>query len=249
MFNNLSMKAAFIQFCSIISVPRRRNDTVWVVGTEDMLKVQLLTGDMQSLGSDLGLRPKNISVVWNCSKGLRMKDVPAVLQKMATENDDDPKCIILHVGRNDLEPLSRSDFLGIGKHMIHSIVKEFKNTKLIWSELLPSARGMNPLRVALDDALASTVLESGGCYMHYPGLELVNRQIFTETENGELSLTEEGGLKMMHVMKGGIISILHRDILIVPVLQGVPNSVSNFVKKNLGGKFLNRKKRRFNFQR
>ncbi|XP_045181773.2 serine/arginine repetitive matrix protein 1-like isoform X3 [Mercenaria mercenaria] len=215
--------------------------SVWIIGTDEMKALQQYSADSANYGSDFGLGHHNISVVWNCTRGLCLRDVLPTLAKMKIE-ETKPDCIVLHVGVNDLEKLSRLNFKGVAMDMIDGILEQFPGVKLAWSELLPKSRGVNSVRVAVNDEIATYILEGNGHYIHYPALDLMDRNVFKMSKNGEFEITVEGIIKMMPVLKGGLVSILNRNISIVPVLSNLPKNVSFFVNKNMGKKFYSRKK-------
>lgn len=213
---------------------------VWIIGTEEIKGLQQYSGDCENYGPNFGLGKFNIAVIWKCERGLRMRDVLPVVSKMKIE-ETKPNCIVLHVGGNDLEKMSKLDFKGVAIDMIDSLKQQFPGVKLVWSQLLPRSRGLNATRVAIDDEIASYVLEGNGHYIRYPAIEVTDSKVFKMSKNGELDLTTEGILKMMPVLKGGLVSIINRNISIIPVLKNLPRNVSLFVNKNYRTKFANRK--------
>lgn len=187
-------------------------------------------------GENFGLKRQKITVIWNCVSGLRLVDVLQIVHNMKIE-EPKPHCIIFHVGSHDLELMSKANFKGVAVDLMDNVRKLFPEAKVVWSQLLPKSHGLNPACVALDDEIATYVLEFGGHYIRYPAIELVDTKLFKKSKNGELNLTEEGLGKMMPILKTGIESIVNRNLSIIPMLSNLPNFVSLFVKKNMGKKF------------
>lgn len=212
----------------------------WIIGTEEMKKLQQTIADREGYGSSFGLDRHNISVIWNCPCGLRIQDVLSTVSKMKIE-ETKPHCIVLHVGANDLEKMYKNDFKNEAIKMIDGLFQQFPEVKIVWSQLFPRSRGTNALRVSLDDEIAAYVLNANGHYIRYPTLEVADSSVFSMSKKGNLELTSEGVSKMMTVLKGGLTSIINRNISIIPVLRNLPRHVSLFVQKNMRTKFAAKK--------
>ena len=194
---------------------------------------------------DLGLSPCNISVVWKCIDGLCIADVLPLIAKMRSQ-EANPDCIILHVGINDLEKSSQFDFKDAAFDMIVEIRRQFPGVKLAWSQLLPKLRTRDSVRRLADDIIATYVLEGGGQYIHYPALVYMDRSLFKMSRTGKLEMSVEGIVKMRPILRGAMISIMKRNLSIVPVLKNLPTNVSKFVNRNMNNKFYPRNNKGFN---
>ncbi|XP_060562359.1 peptidyl-prolyl cis-trans isomerase G-like isoform X3 [Ruditapes philippinarum] len=218
------------------------NKIVWIIGTDEMRELQEYCASIHNY--DLGLSKCNISVVWRCIKGLLIADVLPVIAQMKTE-EPKPDCIVLHVGVNDIEKTSRFNFKDMAFEMIDGIKLQFPDVQVAWSQILPKERKRTNVREVADDEIAHYVLEGGGHYIHYPVLIAMDRQLFKMTERGWLEICTEGILKMMPILRGGLISIVKRHLSIVPVLKNLPTKVSSFVNRNMNSKFYPRGKKGF----
>ena len=204
-------------------------------------------GRQSSLGTDLGLLERNIMVYWYCKRGLKFKDVlPAVHKKL--DKGFTPQMIILHCGGNDLDDQS-TDLESEVRMTVDAILNELPNVKIVWSMILPRWLGpgdvgaVNRLRNTLNEKIARFVLDLGGCYLRYPTISLKENRLYRESSDGDLVLSYEGQDRLLETLKGGIVSILQRKIIIHPELVNLEPLVSDFVNVNLKrGKFAPLKK-------
>ena len=214
---------------------------VWVFGTGEMKDLRDL-GRQSSLGTDLGLLSRNIMVYWYCKRGMKIKDIlPAVHRKI--DKGFTPKMIVLHCGGNDLGD-SSDDIEAEIRLTVDAILNELPEVKIVWSMILPRWLGrsdvaaINRQRDTINERIARFVLDSGGCYLRYPTINLKEDRLYRESHDGDIILSTEGQERLLATLKGGIVSILLRNVTIAPELVDLEPLVEEFVKKNIKrGKF------------
>ena len=217
-------------------LPPFSEKAIWIIGTGEMKDFIDKTISKGTLRQAFNMR--DYSFVWHCARGLRLKDVlPAV--KSLLKRGPVPAYIILHVGGNELGELSDVDFVSYAKDMIHSIRSLVPNARLVWDQLLPRCTGfkdsytLNKFRREIDDEIAFLVLEMGGGYLRFPGIQLKCRHLYDESKDGDLSLSRMGVQTMAKYFTGGVRSIILRDMRIVPNMKDLATLCSGFVRSNI----------------
>ena len=183
-------------------------------------------------------------VHWYTKRGLKFRDVlKAVHNKI--DKGFTPAMIILHCGGNDLyEP--ENDLESEVRMTVDAILNELPSVKIVWSMILPRWLGpgdvgsINRRRNQVNDRIARFVLDNGGSYLRYPSITLRENHLYKESPDGDLMLSDEGYDRLLSTLKGGIISILIREITIAPDLIDLEPSVNEFIQENRE-KFYNRK--------
>lgn len=85
--------------------------------------------------------------------------------------------------------------------------------------------------MTLDDTLACYTLEKGGCYVHYSTV-VRNPELFNLSVD-DSKLSSEGLDKMEMIVKGGLISVVHKHFSIHPDMTSLPPLMNNFVHINI----------------
>ncbi|KAH3897020.1 hypothetical protein DPMN_021204 [Dreissena polymorpha] len=214
-----------------------RTKLIWLIGSNQLGAVHNNILNRQHTSFNLGLESRNIAIEWLVWKELALGDVMFQLEKKSAEGT--PDCIVLHIGGTELadKKYSIKDEL---MNVVDAVFKRFQSTKIVWCEIIPDNLGValarpisvNNIRRSIDDTLASYVLEIGGCYLRLDH-DLKNRAMFKFLHDGNLHLSAMGIEKFETILRGGLVSLMARDMKIVPTMKQLPNRVNDFVARNL----------------
>jgi hypothetical protein len=101
--------------------------------------------------------------------------------------DDTPDVIALHVAGNDLGAYEIGDLRYFLRAQLRYIKRNYPNTKLIWSQILPRTNwrhsknneAMEKARKRLNSYAATRTIGMGGTYIKYPNIYLANTELWS----------------------------------------------------------------------
>lgn len=154
---------------------------VWIIGSSIVRDAyEWATGRPD--GPDLGLAKFGACVFWDFQSGMRLCNVLDSVRYMSRHYPQ-PQFIILHCGGNDIGSVPSVVITWEAKVIMEDIQKNFKDTKIVWSHVLPRLfwRNVYPtyyaekMRKRINSCLASYVRKLGGCHVYYPDIRSDSR--------------------------------------------------------------------------
>ncbi|CAC5399581.1 Neurotrypsin,Scavenger receptor cysteine-rich type 1 protein M130,Deleted in malignant brain tumors 1 protein,Scavenger receptor cysteine-rich domain-containing group B protein,Soluble scavenger receptor cysteine-rich domain-containing protein SSC5D [Mytilus coruscus] len=149
---------------------------VWIVGSS-IVKHAFVAARDRPGGVNLDLGRLNASLWWQGKGGMIVKHVKSQLRTMK-KYEDPPHFLILHVAGNDIGS-SRVGFLRNEiQNVIRWIMKEFPNSKLVWSQILTrlkwrhsdDRKAMDLCRYRINNSIAAFIINCAGYYIKYPDI-------------------------------------------------------------------------------
>ena len=217
---------------AITDGPERK---VWLIGTRHLAALESFLHRAGNL--DLGLESRGFNLLWHCRKDTQATDVMDIMRKMKRSEQSDPDLLFLHIGGVEITDKIEQDFKYRVQELIDTIASEFPGTKLAWIQLLPeklpdklNLAKLNKQRNFVDDHLAVYALSKGASYVRLQH-DLRDKRMFKVTKN-EIKILPHAIDLLKSVLKGGVLSILDRGILIHPDMTLLPKQCHMFVGKN-----------------
>ena len=137
-------------------------------------------------GTNLTLERHGINLWWQVYSGMRLNHLKSKLRTLSSL-EDTPDVIVLHVAGNDLGAYEIGDLRYFLSAQLRYIKRNYPNTKLIWSQILPRTNwrhsknneAMEKARKRLNSYAATRTIGMGGAYIKYPNIYLANTELWS----------------------------------------------------------------------
>ncbi|CAC5422578.1 unnamed protein product [Mytilus coruscus] len=179
---------------------------VWIVGSS-IVKHAFVTARDRPGGVNLGLGRLNASFWWQGKGGMVVKHVKGQLRTMK-KYEDPPHFLVLHVAGNDIGSSKVGFLRNEIKNMIRWIMKEFPNSKLVWSQILTrlkwrhsnDRKAMDLCRYRINNSIAAFIISCGGYYIKHPDIH-ADQKFF---QSDGVHLSSLGNELWLNILQGAM---------------------------------------------
>ncbi|CAC5400996.1 unnamed protein product [Mytilus coruscus] len=177
---------------------------VWIVGSS-IVKHAFVTARDRPGGVNLGLGRLNASFWWQGKGGMVVKHVKGQLRTMK-KYEDPPHFLVLHVA--DIGSSKVGFLRNEIKNMIRWIMKEFPNSKLVWSQILTrlkwrhsnDRKAMDLCRYRINNSIAVFIISCGGYYIKHPDIH-ADQKFF---QSDGVHLSSLGNELWLNILQGAM---------------------------------------------
>jgi hypothetical protein len=184
---------------------------VWIIGSSIVHWAQKYAESTYQLDLDL----HQFSVYWKGKRGMVWENLSSMMSSMQTIHNP-PSILLLHCGGNNIgDP--QNTLRGIQKFIkstLAHIRKQFPNTLIIWSHILPRGNWINSLssadgekaRKRINSSVATFVLNQlDGASIKHPGIQLMHKTLF---RRDKIHLSDIGNNILINSWKNAIVKFV-----------------------------------------
>ena len=132
-----------------------------------------------------------------------------------------PDYMVLHCGGNDIGKHALKSLRIVIFELFQFITRKFPQTKVIWSQILPRSQwryssdsiAMNRCRNRLNNFAAHKIVQSGGCYVRHPSLEIVTTSLY---KTDGVHLSSVGNELFLNQLSAGIEAFVVHNVNLLP---------------------------------
>lgn len=171
-------------------------------------------------GTNLTLERHGINLWWQGYSGMRLNHLKSKLRTLSSL-EDTPDVIVLHVAGNDLGAYEIGDLRYFLRAQLRYIKRNYPNTKLIWSQILPRTNwrhsknneAMEKARKRLNSYAATRTIGMGGAYIKYPNIYLANTELWSADG---IHLSNVGNERFLNSLQHALENIVLHGAVVYP---------------------------------
>ena len=151
---------------------------------------------------------------------MRLNHLKSILRTLSSL-EDTPDVIVLHVAGNDLGAYETGDLRYFLRAQLRYIKRNYPNTKLIWSQILPRTNwrhsknneAMEKARKRLNSYVATRTIGTGGAYIKYRNIYLANTELWSADG---IHLSNVGNERFLNSLQHALENIVLHGAFVYP---------------------------------